>query len=204
MAITWFPLRSEFFLGPKSRFLVQNFDFCHTNPILVNDPFLALGMTVYFPPWERFFDFLFRSYSCFRKKIRLTCKMSSPFPLWGHCLPVTALVVSARGLENIFPINFFGTSPTSSWRKELWWGRGYLGFIVFYCIWFYLVSFAFIWIYLVVFGCIWLYLMILGCISSANSPIRREEMWWGVISWIAWIAKVCPILPPSGSFVQMV
>ena len=32
-------------------------------PILVNDPFLALTMTVNFPPWERFFDFLFQSYS---------------------------------------------------------------------------------------------------------------------------------------------
>ena len=36
--------------------------------ILVDDPFLALGMTVNFPPWERFFDFPFRSYSSFRKK----------------------------------------------------------------------------------------------------------------------------------------
>ena len=45
-------------------FGVQKSDFCHKTPILVNDPFLALGMTVNFPPWERFFDFPFRSYSC--------------------------------------------------------------------------------------------------------------------------------------------
>ena len=52
VARTWQILRSEsFFLGPKSRFLVQKSDFCHTTPILVNDPFLALGMTVNFPPW---------------------------------------------------------------------------------------------------------------------------------------------------------
>ena len=69
VAKTWLELRSEsFFLGPKSRFLVQKSIFCHTTPILVNDPFLALGMTVNFPPWDRFFDFLFRSYSCFRAR----------------------------------------------------------------------------------------------------------------------------------------
>ena len=57
-----------FFMGPKFQFLVQKSDFCQTTPILVNDPFLALGMTVNFPPWDRFFDFPFRSYSSFRKK----------------------------------------------------------------------------------------------------------------------------------------
>ena len=34
------------FLGPKSLFFVQKSDFCHPTPILVNDSFLALGMTV--------------------------------------------------------------------------------------------------------------------------------------------------------------
>ena len=69
-----------FFWDPKSRFLVQKSNFCHMTPILVNDPFLALGMTVNFPPWERFFDLSFRSYSCFRKKIRLTCQKVFPLP----------------------------------------------------------------------------------------------------------------------------
>ena len=32
------------FLGPKFWFLAKKSDFCHTTPILVNDPFLALGM----------------------------------------------------------------------------------------------------------------------------------------------------------------
>ena len=36
------------FLGLKSRFLVQKSNFCHTTPILVNDPFVALGVTVHF------------------------------------------------------------------------------------------------------------------------------------------------------------
>ena len=60
----WLP-----FFGPKFWFLAQKSDFCHTTPILIDDPFLALGMTVNFPPWKPFFDFPFRSYSCFRKKI---------------------------------------------------------------------------------------------------------------------------------------
>ena len=58
VARTWLGYRSDrLFLGPKFRFLVQKSDFCHTTPILVNYPFLAPGMTVNFPPWERFFDF---------------------------------------------------------------------------------------------------------------------------------------------------
>ena len=67
------------FLGPKFRFLVQKSDFCHKNPILVND----LGMTVNFPPWERFFDFPFLSYNSFRKKIRLTRQKVFPLPTVG-------------------------------------------------------------------------------------------------------------------------
>ena len=68
-------------------FWAQNFGFWPKNPIfatiLVDDPFLALGMTVNFPPWKRFFDFPFRSYSCFRKKIRLTCQKVFPLPTVG-------------------------------------------------------------------------------------------------------------------------
>merc|ERR1712004_592604 len=80
-----------FFFGPKFWFLAQKSDFCHTTPILVDDPFLALSMTVNFPRWERFFDFPFRSSS-----ISGPVKKSSPLPLWGHRLPVKALALSAR------------------------------------------------------------------------------------------------------------
>ena len=69
--------------GKPRTFLAKKSDFCHTTPILVDDPFLALGMTVNFPPWERFFDFPFRSYSSFRKKIRLTCQKVFPPPTVG-------------------------------------------------------------------------------------------------------------------------
>ena len=58
-------------------------DFCHTTPIFVDDPFLALDMTVNFPPWKQFFDFSFRSYSRFRKKIRLTAQKVFPPPTVG-------------------------------------------------------------------------------------------------------------------------
>merc|ERR1719433_1631989 len=51
--------------------------------IFVDDPFLALVMAVNFPPWKRFFDFPFRSYSCFRKKFRLTAQKVFPPPTVG-------------------------------------------------------------------------------------------------------------------------
>ena len=58
VARTWLELKSDsLFFGPKFQFLAKKFDFCHTTPIFVDDPFLALDMTVNFPPWERFFDF---------------------------------------------------------------------------------------------------------------------------------------------------
>ena len=83
VARTWFAPRSVcLFFGPIFRFLVKKSDFCHTTPVLVDDPFLALGMTVNFPPWDRFFDFPFRSYSSFCKKKLLHPSKSLPPP---HC-----------------------------------------------------------------------------------------------------------------------
>ena len=62
VARTWLGYKSEcLFFGPKFWFWAQKSDFCHTTLILVDDPFLALGMTVNFPRWEPFFDFPFRS-----------------------------------------------------------------------------------------------------------------------------------------------
>ena len=84
VARTWLELKSgTLFLGPKFWFLAQKSDFCHTTPILVDDPFLALGMTDSFPPWKPFFDFPFLSYSCFRKKIWLTAQKVFPPPTVG-------------------------------------------------------------------------------------------------------------------------
>ena len=94
------------FFWPKFRFLVQKSDFCHTTPILVDDPFLALGMTVNFPPWKPFFDFPFRSYSCFRKKNPADgSKSLPPSHLWEFRLPVTALALFARGLDKMALLN---------------------------------------------------------------------------------------------------
>ena len=84
VARTWLELKSDrLFLGPKFRFLAKKSDFCHTTQIFVDDPFLALNMTVNFPPWKQFFDFPFRSYSCFRIKIRLTAQKVFPPPTLG-------------------------------------------------------------------------------------------------------------------------
>ena len=91
VARTWLGAKSVcLFLGPNFRFLAQKSDFCHSTPILVDGPFLALGETVHFPPCERFFNFRFSSYSRFRKKKTVD---PSPSPLWGYRLPVTALVL---------------------------------------------------------------------------------------------------------------
>jgi len=115
VARTWLGAKSVcLFLGPKFRFLAQKSDFCHTTPILVDDPFLALGMTVNFPPWKPFFDFPFRSYSCFRKKIWLTAQKVFPPPTVGvpsaskspSALSAQALrarALLARGLDKKLP-----------------------------------------------------------------------------------------------------
>ena len=92
VARTWLELKSVcLFLGPKK--------FWPKNSILVNGPFVALRVTVHFPPWERFFDFPFRSYSCFRKKILLTAQKVFPLPTVGFYCTVKALALSARGLD---------------------------------------------------------------------------------------------------------
>ena len=89
MPRTWWALRSDcLFLSPKFRFLVQKSNFCHITTILVNDPFFD-------------FDFPFLSYSCFRKKIRLTCQKVFPLPTVGFYCTATALALSARGLEKL-------------------------------------------------------------------------------------------------------
>ena len=122
MARTWWTWKSECFFLPNISVLVQKADFCHMTKILVNDPFLALGITVNFPPWDWFLGYPIRSYSRFCKKKR-PVKKSSPSPLWGHRLPVTALALSAgrpfgparfaRGLDN-------GTRPDLLGKVHIW------------------------------------------------------------------------------------
>merc|ERR1712240_342572 len=104
MARTWLETKSDrLFLGPKFQFLAKKSDFCHTTPIFVDDPFLALVMTVNFPPWKRFFDFPFRSYSCFRKKIQLTAQKVFPPPTVGA--PSASNSPSARAGINLIKRN---------------------------------------------------------------------------------------------------
>ena len=89
---TYFPSRGQnmvrvqkcmVFFWPKIWFWAKKSEFCHTTPILVNDPFIALGVMVHFLPWDRFFDFQFRGCSCFRKKIQLTAQKVFPLPTVG-------------------------------------------------------------------------------------------------------------------------
>ena len=67
------------------------------------------------PPWDRFFDFPFQSYS---SKILLTRQKVFPLPTVGAPLPVTALVLSARGLDgDNFVLKIYTLDTTSCPRK---------------------------------------------------------------------------------------
>ena len=56
------------FLGPKTRFLARESVFCHTTQNFVNGPFVALGETVHFAPWDQYLSFRFRIKVVFVKK----------------------------------------------------------------------------------------------------------------------------------------
>ena len=106
VARTWFRLRSEsFFLGPKIRILAQKSVFFYKTLDFVNGPFVDLAETIDLVPSDWFFDFWFPRKGPFCKKNGWRTKKSSPTPLWGHCLPVTALALLARRLDNaILPL----------------------------------------------------------------------------------------------------
>ena len=91
VARTWLDLKVSFFRARKLGSRPENPFFCHRTPNFVDGPFVAPGETVHFQPSDRFF--VLRP---FRKKKRPRAKKSSPTPLWGHRLPVTALALSAR------------------------------------------------------------------------------------------------------------
>ena len=94
VARTWCPARSGCFLwAPKSQFLAQNSDFCHSTPNFVNVPFLT-------PLEGRFISNLGIDFSTFCFPV-IRVKKSSSSLLWGHSLPVTALALSARGLDDM-------------------------------------------------------------------------------------------------------
>ena len=98
-------IKKCFFLGQKFWFLAKKSNFCHTTPILVDDPFLALGMTVNFPHWEPFFDWVWT------RKAQL------------HLL-VNKIITSCE-----CPSNHSNWVPHSTWRflrlcKSLGWCQG--------------------------------------------------------------------------------
>ena len=55
------------FLGPENSVLGTKICLLPYAPNFVKGPFLALGETDHFAPWDRFFDFLFPSYGRFRE-----------------------------------------------------------------------------------------------------------------------------------------
>ena len=98
--------------GPKSRVLAKKSDFCHTTPILVNDPFVALGVTV----------------RVFVKKIRLTRQKAFPLPTVGassasnspSALSVQALRLE-KPLKKAFAFLYSIVISQTSIRAMWWW-----------------------------------------------------------------------------------
>ena len=80
--------------------------------------FVALSVTVDLASSDRFFDFSFLSYARFREGTLRRGKKSSPTPLWGHRLTVTALALSARGLDNTFNITTGSTAGAGQGRTH--------------------------------------------------------------------------------------
>ena len=86
------------------RISAQKSVFCYMIPNFVNSPFVALGKTVHFAPWDRFFDFLFPSYSRFPKRNRPTRQKVFP-----HRLPVTTQALSSA----------FGPARFALWLDQI-------------------------------------------------------------------------------------
>ena len=103
VAGTWSEVRSGlFFLAQNFRFSARKSVFWYGTAIFVNGPFVALVVAVILAPSEAFFDFLFPSYGRFREGTRPTRQKVLPHPTMRHCLTVTALALSARGLDKDF------------------------------------------------------------------------------------------------------
>ena len=82
MARTWCPARSVCFFGPGFR-QIKTFFAIRSN--FVNGLFLSLGVTVYFPPWDQFFDFSFLNHGRFRKKNGLLTVGAPSAHRWAGC-----------------------------------------------------------------------------------------------------------------------
>ena len=101
MARTWLETKSVFFLPQKSGFRPK-INFFVWDPVFwqsgARNPrrwfrFGTFGSSV------RLFVFELRPFS--RGEPGRRAQKSYPTPLWGHRLPVTALALSARGLDNL-------------------------------------------------------------------------------------------------------
>merc|ERR1711952_189764 len=84
VARTWLGEKSgTLFLGQKFQFLAKKSNFCHTTPIFVDDPFLALDMTVIFHLGNDFSTFRSGVTAVSVKKSGRRLKKSSPLPPVG-------------------------------------------------------------------------------------------------------------------------
>ena len=101
VARTWFASWSErFFFGPKSRFLIQESNFCNTTPILVKRPVCSPWRDGSFPTLGSIF-LLFVSELC-REKTRSTCQKVFPLPTVG-ALSASNSPSALSGLDKRFP-----------------------------------------------------------------------------------------------------
>ena len=109
------------FLGPKISVFAPKIRFLPYDPNFSRWPILALVMAVNFPPWERFFDFPFRSYSCFRKKILLTAQKVFPLPTVGFYCTVKALAGTHPSREKWFRGHLINWNFPSTHRSGAFW-----------------------------------------------------------------------------------
>ena len=66
--------------------------------------FLRSNLFPFWAPSDLFCALSFPSYGRFCEGTRSTRKKSSSTPLWGHRLPVTASVLSARGMDKMLAV----------------------------------------------------------------------------------------------------
>ena len=94
------------FFGLEDSFFCPKIRFLQYDPKCGRRPDCSPQRDGSFRTWDQFFDFLFPSYSRFRKKkLGRRAKTPSPSQLWGHRLPVTALALSARRPFSVSSVN---------------------------------------------------------------------------------------------------
>ena len=94
VARTWFRLRSVFLGAQNFGFWLESLFFFMRKPVFGTETRLALNRIL--TPTDIVYDFLFRSYACFRKKTWLTHKKVFPHPTMRALCPCNS---PAPGLD---------------------------------------------------------------------------------------------------------